>query len=328
MGVALKNPVVVGACSLSGMIDDIRRIEEAGTGALVIKSLFEEQVMLESEQLEEQRLVGSERFGESITYFPDLRHAGPRGHLMWVEKTRQAVALPLFASLNAMQSGTWGTYARQLADTGVNGLELNLYAVQADPNKTGAEVEKRLFDAVEQVKSEVKIPVAVKLSPFYSSMANVAAELDRRGAGALVLFNRFLQPDIDIEKEILWNRMTYSHPNEMRLPLRWIALLHGRLQANLAASTGAYSAEDVIKYILAGADVVQVASTLYRNGINYIGKILEGIGRWMDRKGYATLADFRGRLSQKDATDPFVFERAQYVELLMKQKEYSKPSEL
>ena len=320
MGVPLRNPVVVAACSLSGMIADIQRLEEAGAGGLVIKSLFEEQIMRESADLSEELTLGAERYREAITYWPLLEHAGPRGHLMWIERTRQAVKMPLFASLNAMQPGTWVRYARELEATGIDGLELNVYAVQTDPKRSAADVEQELYETVEQVRSEVTIPVAVKLSPYYTSLPNVAAELDRRGVHALVLFNRFLQPDIDVEKEILWNRMNFSHADEMRLPLRWIAILYGRIRADLAASTGVHNSESVVKCLMAGAAIVQVATALYRHGIPCLRTMVEGLEAWMRSKGYGAIADFRGKLSQKDATDRFVFERAQYVDLLLKKE--------
>lgn len=319
MGIPLSSPVVVGACSLSGRVANIQRVEEAGAGALVIKSLFEEQIMAEALRLEEQQQVGAERFAESLTYFPPLEHAGPHEHLMWVEKTRKAVRMPLLASLNAVTPGGWGGFARQLQETGVDGLELNVYAVQTDPERSGAEVEAELYETVEKVLSEVSIPVAVKLSPFYNSLVHVAAELDRRGVKGLVLFNRFLQPDIDEESQTLRNAMNLSRPEDARLPLRYVALLHGRVAADLAASTGIHDGGGVARQLLAGATVAQVVSTLYINGIDQLKTINSELAGWMDRHGYTSLGDFRGKLSQEDVPDRFAFERAQYVELLLQQ---------
>ncbi len=319
MGIELTGPVVVAACSLSGRVETIERIEAAGAGGLVIKSLFEEQVMAEEVKLKADEQVGAERFAESLTYFPPLDHAGAREHLMWIEKTRQAVAMPLIGSLNAYTPGGWADYARQIAETGVNALELNVYAVQTDPDRTGADVEAELFDTVSAVLDQVDLPVAVKLSPFYSSVVNVATELDRRGVRGLVLFNRFIQPDIDPEAEALRNVMDLSRPAEMRLPLRYVALLYGKVEADLAANTGIHSADAVVRQILAGATIVQVASVLYAHDVEYIRTLHEGVDRWMDQKGYHTLDDFRGKLSQADVPDPFAYERAQYVELLMQQ---------
>jgi len=284
---------------------------------LVIKSLFEEQIIYESLQLSEALEVGAERFAESLHYFPPVKHAGPKEHLMWVEKTRKAVKMPLFGSLNAISPGNWVTYARQLQDTGVDGLELNIYAVQSDPTKPADTIESSLFEIVEGVKAQVKIPVAVKLSPYYTSMAYVAAELDRRGVSALVLFNRFLQPGIDIHTEALRAEMKYSGSYESGLPLRWVALLYGRIKADLAASSGIHEVEDLIKQLLAGAKVVQVVSTLYTHGIEHIGRLLAGLEKWMEEKGYKNLSEFRGKVSQKNISDPYLFERAQYVKILM-----------
>jgi len=316
-GVPLENPIVVAACSLSGMIDDIKRVEQAGAGAMVIKSLFEEQIIWESLKLEEDINVGSESFGESIHYFPPLKHAGPKQHLMWVEKTRKAVKMPLFGSLNAIHPGNWVSYAKQMEVAGVNGLELNVYAVQNSPDRTAADVEKSLYEIVEQVLAQVKIPVAVKLSPYYTSVANVAGELDRRGVKALVLFNRFIQPDLDINTELLRTEMKYSQPCEMRLPLRWIAMLYGRIKADLVATSGVHDSEGMIKQLLAGATAVQIASTLYTRGIEYISTMLEGVRKWMDNRSYRAVSDFRGKVSQKNVTDPSLYERAQYVKILM-----------
>ncbi|MFW6146659.1 MAG: dihydroorotate dehydrogenase-like protein [Planctomycetota bacterium] len=319
MGIPMVGPVVVAACSLSGRVETIQRIEAAGAGGLVIKSLFEEQVMAEEVKLKADERVGAERFAESLTYFPPLDHAGAREHLMWIEKTRQAVQMPLIGSLNAYTPGGWADYARQIAETGVNALELNVYAVQTDPDRGGADVESELFDTVSAVLDQVSLPVAVKLSPFYSSVVNVATELDRRGVKGLVLFNRFIQPDIDPEAETLRNVMDLSRPAEMRLPLRYVALLYGKVDADLAANTGIHSADAVVRQILAGATIVQVASVLYAHDVDYIQTLHDGVERWMDQKAYNTLADFRGKLSQADAPDPFAYERAQYVELLMQQ---------
>ena len=319
MGLPLAGPVVVGACSLSGRVDNIKAAEAAGAGALVVKSLFEEQIMAESLRLEQDQQAGGEHFAESLSYFPPLEHAGPREHLMWVEKSRKAVKMPLIASLNAVTPEGWVGYAKQLEDTGVDALELNVYAVQTEPEPTGREVEAELYELAEKVLAEVSIPVAVKLSPYYTSVVNVVGELDRRGVRGLVLFNRFLQPDIDCEKESLRNAMGLSRPEEMRVPLRYVALLHGRVKADLAASSGVHDGAGAIKQILAGATVVQMASALYAHGIDHITAVNEQIRQWMDRKEYATLGDFRGKLSQEDAPDRFAFERAQYVELLLQQ---------
>jgi dihydroorotate dehydrogenase (fumarate) len=294
--------------------------EQAGAGALVIRSLFEEQIALEALRLDEDLAVGADSFAEALSYFPKLQHGGADEHLYWIEKARAATRMPLIASLNAVSAGSWVHYARRLEATGVNGLELNIYALATDPRKPGATIEQELFDIVGSVREETKLPLAVKLAPFYTSLAHIAAELDRRGVQAFVLFNRFLQPDIDAAAESPVSEMVLSTPAEIRLPLRWIALLHGRIRADLALSTGVHSGLDAAKALLAGATVVQTASALLKNGIPYLSTMLRELEDWMDDRGYADLAAFRGKLSQKKAPDPFVFERTQYVRLLMDQK--------
>jgi len=320
MGIPLETPIVVAASSISNLIDRIKLAQEAGAGALVIRSLFEEQIQFDAQHMEESLAVGSESFPEALTYYPSIEHGGADEHLMWIEKTRAEVRMPLIASLNAVSPGGWTKYARQLEGTGVDGLELNVYSVAADPRRTGAEIEQELYQIVAAVKAEISIPLAVKLSPFYTSAANVASEVDQRGARALVLFNRFLQPDIDPTTENLVTEMVLSRPEEMKLPLRWIGLLYGRIQADLAITTGVHSGLDAAKAILAGATVVQTASALLENGIAYMSTMLRQLEGWMDERGYQSLADFRGKLSHKEVLDPFGFERAHYVDLLRKQK--------
>jgi dihydroorotate dehydrogenase (fumarate) len=320
MGIPLQTPLIVAASSISSKIDRIKTAEQAGAGALVIRSLFEEQIMFDALKMEDDLAVGSESFSEALTYFPQLQHGEADEHLMWIEKTRAEVKMPLIASLNATSPGAWTRYAKQLESTGVDGLEINVYAVASDPDQNGADIEGALYQIVEAIKGEVKIPVAVKLSPFYTSTANVATELDTRGVEALVLFNRFLQPDIDIETETLKNEMVFSTPEEMKLPLRWIALLYGRIKADLALSTGVHSGLDAAKVLLAGATVVQTASALLKNGIPYLSTMLRELEGWMDERGYDNLESFRGKLSQREVDDPFIFERAQYIKLLMSQK--------
>jgi dihydroorotate dehydrogenase (fumarate) len=319
MGVSLKNPMMVAACTISHHVDRVKMAEDVGAGALVISSLFEEQIQLERQRFADQLAVGGESFPEALSFFPGISHGEASEHLMWIEKTRKAVKMPLFASLNAVSPGGWVKYARQLEATGVNGLELNVYAVATDLDRPGSELEQELYEIVEGVKAEVKIPVAVKLSPFYTSAVNVAAELDKRGVDALVLFNRFLQPTIEVEMEALHNEMVYSTSQELKLPLRWIALLYGRIKADLAITTGVHSGQDAIRALLGGAMVVQVASALLKHGIPYLSTMLRDIEAWMAEKDYQTIADFRGKVSQINCDDPFAFERAQYVRLLLSQ---------
>jgi dihydroorotate dehydrogenase (fumarate) len=317
-GIALETPLVVAACSLSGKIDTIKALQDAGAGALVIKSLFEEQILHERGELEAALETGAERFPEALSYFPNLSHAEAAEHVMWVRKTRDAVTMPLFASLNAVSAGKWVEYARRLADTGVNGIELNPYAVEADPAYTAAEVETRLAEIVSDVKDACKLPVAVKLSPFYTCLANVVSTLEAAGADAVVLFNRFLQPEIDPETQSVAIRMSWSTSAESRLPQRWIALLHGRVTLDLVGNTGAADGADVARYILAGAQAVQVAGALCRNGPAHLTAMRDALAAWMADKGYADLDAFRGACSQSAFRgNPAVFERAQYVNFLL-----------
>ena len=320
MGIDLDTPIVVAACSISSMTDRIKAAEGAGAGALVIRSLFEEQIQFDALRMEDDLSVGGDSFSEALSHFPNMEHGKADEHLMWIEKARAEVKMPLIASLNAVSPDGWMDYAKQLASTGVDGLELNAYAVAADSKRKGADIEDELYEVVKNVKSQVSIPIAIKLSPFYTSVANVAAELAALGTDALVLFNRFLQPDIDPETEGVLSEMTYSSPDEMKLPLRWVALLHGRIDTDLALNTGVHSGKDVVKALLAGATVTQSASALLENGIPFLSTMLRELEGWMEAHGYESVDDFRGKLSQKQVDDPYAFERAQYVKLLMEQK--------
>lgn len=320
MGIPLSSPLIVGACSISGMVDRVRLAEQAGAGALVIRSLFEEQIQVDTLRLEESLQVGAESFAEARSYFPDVRPGMAEEHLHWIEKTRAAVKMPLIASLNAASPGSWEHYARQLAATGVNGLELNIYAVAADPRRDAGQIEQELLGIVAAVRAETKLPLGVKLSPFYTSVSHVAQALDGLGVDALVLFNRFVQPDIDPVSESVLAEMVLSTPDELRLPLRWTALLHGRVRAQIALSTGVHSGLDAAKALLAGAQVVQTASALLQHGIPYLSTMLRQLEGWMEEHSYDRLSDFRGKLSQKESPNPFAYERAQYVRLLSSQK--------
>jgi dihydroorotate dehydrogenase (fumarate) len=320
MGIPLKSPIVVAASTISAMIDRIQLAEDVGAGALVIKSLFEEQIQMDQDHFRDFLKVEG-HLAEVPT--PPLSPTIPRGveeHLMWVERTRERVKMPLIASLNAVSPGAWVEYARRLEQTGVDGLELNIYAVPTDPYRTGAQIEQELYDIFESIKAEVKIPVSVKLSQFYTSVMNVATELDRRKVAALVLFNRFLQPTIDVENESLYNEMSYSTSEELKIPLRWTALLHSRVAADLALTTGVNSGQDVVRAILAGATVVQIAGTLFKNGIPYISTMLQEMESWMTSRGYQRVEEFRGKLSQQNCADPAAFERAHYVKLILSQR--------
>lgn len=317
MGLSMSSPVVVAACPLSGRVDNVRRAEEAGAGGLVIKSLFEEQIRHEMEAMDGALEIANS-FAEPLTYLPRIEHAGARRHVLWVERTRRAVSMPLFASINAMSAGNWVDYTRRLADTGIDGIELNMYAVETDPAREAAEIEDAMLETFDAVKAATQLPIAVKLSPFYTSVANVVQKLVDHGAAAAVLFNRFLQPEIDPDTESVQLDRSLSQAAERRLPLRWIALLYGRVELDLAANTGIHDARDVARFLLAGASVTQLASALLRHGLDHVTRLNTELAAWMDSHSYTKLDDFRGRASQlKFAGDQSAFERAQYLDYVM-----------
>lgn len=318
MGIKLKNPLILGASNLVTKSDTIKQIEQAGIGAIVYRSLFEEQIQLESLQMDEELTEYENRNAEMTKLFPGLEHAGPKEHLYNVEKLKKSVNVPVFASLNAIYEPTWVEYAKELEKTGVDGLEINLYAVPGYFEVTGQSIEDKQVQIVKAVKKAVKIPVSVKISLFYSNPLNFIKKIDEAGADAYVLFNRFFQPEIDIEKEEYYYPWELSNPKDHMLTLRAAGLLYGNLNGSICASRGIYDGSDVIKMILAGADVVQIVSTVYRNHPSVVADILMDMNRWMDEKGYKTLDDFRGKLSRKNMKDPFVYQRAQYVEILSK----------
>ncbi len=321
MGLELKNPIIVGSNNLVNNIDNLKQMEEAGAAAVVFKSLFEEQIQLETAQMDDEMDEYAERHAEMTSLFPNLEHAGPREHLMNVKKAREALSIPLIASLNAVYKETWLEYAKLLEDTGVDGLELNFYYVPRDPEISGEEIVNEQVGILKQVKSSISIPVSVKLSPFYANPLNVISRMDKTGVDAFVLFNRIFQPEIDIKQEKHLVHFPLSEEYENKLPLRFTGLLYGTIRASIVSSRGLQNGHDVIKMILAGADAVQVVGTLYKNKISYIGKMLKDIEAWMDGKGYKSLNNFRGKLSNKQLNDPFVYKRAQYVDLLLKSEE-------
>jgi dihydroorotate dehydrogenase (fumarate) len=323
MGLTLANPIVAGSSDLTSNVDSIKRIEEAGAGAIVLKSLFEEQIQLERFKLEEDLEAGNDLYGEMATIFPKLQHAGAKEHLMWVKKAREAVKIPVIASLNAVTRATWVEYARQLADQGVDALELNFFATPRDFDVAGGSLEDEQLQTVREVRAAVRLPLAVKLSVFYSNPLNFIGRLDREGAGAFVLFNRFFQPDINTETESITQPFNFSIQADNRLPLRFAGLLHGRIKGDVCASTGIMSGADVVKMILAGASSVQVVTGLYRQGVKSIRTMLDEVGRWMDARGYATIEAFRGKLSAKNAKDPWAYTRAQYAKMLLSPKEFT-----
>ncbi|MET0740147.1 MAG: dihydroorotate dehydrogenase-like protein [Candidatus Nanopelagicales bacterium] len=322
LGLTLRNPLVASASPLSLTVDGVRRLADAGVAAVVLYSLFEEQMRRES--LEHARLVdaGTESFAESLSYFPSLGDddGGPRRYLSLLERSAAAVAIPLIGSLNAASPGGWVDYARAMQNAGAAAIELNIYFVPGDAHIPGRDVEQRHIDILGQVKSAVDVPVAVKLSPHFSSIGEMALRLDEAGADGLVLFNRFLQPDIDPETLEVVSRVELSNQAEARLPRTWIALLRGRVNASLAATSGVEDPPDVVKYLLAGADVVMTASALIRYGPEYAGTLLAGVADWMARKGFNGVGELRGLLSVPHGSDASAYERAGYVDALQHAK--------
>ncbi len=315
LGLSLRNPLLASASPLSRTVDGVCRLADAGVGAVVIHSLFEEQLRREAEYNERMAAQGNDSFAESLTYFPPTVDEGRSGHryLRLVERAAAAVDIPVIGSLNASTPGSWARYARRIQDAGAAAVEVNVYYLPGDTGVDGAGVEQRHLDVLAEVKSAATVPVAVKLSPYFSATADMAHRLDAAGADGLVLFNRFLQPDIDPETLTTVRAVTLSTPPETRLPMTWIALLRGRVRASLAASTGVEHAADVAKYLLAGADVVQSASALLRHGPEYAGELVQGLCDWMNRKGFQTLDEVRGLLAAPDADGWAAQERADYV---------------
>jgi dihydroorotate dehydrogenase (fumarate) len=315
LGLALRNPLVASASPLSQTVDGVRRLAGAGVGAVVLYSLFEEQLRREAADNERLADAGSESFGESLSYFPAAagEEPGPRRYLSLVERAAGAVDIPVICSLNGTTPGGWAGYARAMQDAGAAAIELNIYYLPGDPHISGRDVEQRHVDILQRVKEAVTLPVAVKLSPYFSSTGEVALRLDEAGADGLVLFNRFLQPDIDPETLAVVPAVGLSSPAEGKLPRTWIALLRGRVRASLAATTGVDQADDVIKYLLAGADVVMSASALLRHGPEYAAVLLDGLCEWMRRKGFTTVDEIRGMMAAPAAPDQAAHERGGYV---------------
>jgi dihydroorotate dehydrogenase (fumarate) len=324
LGLTLKNPVIVGASNLVTDMNLLKKLEEAGAAAIVYKSLFEEQIQLENlEQYHAEEDYGT-RHAEMGSMLPSIEDAGPAEFLFNLAKARQSVKIPVIASLNAVYDDTWYEYARKIEETGVDALELNFYAVPREFDIDDNSILQEQLDTLEGVKKAVKIPVSVKLSPFYTNPLYCIGEMDKKGADGFVLFNRLFQPDIDIEKESMHYPYMLSNEEDNRLPLRFAGLLHGNVKASICSNTGILNGKDVAKMIIAGADCVQVVSTIYKHGPKQIGKILEELKEWMAGKNYQSLADFKGKLSKKNIKDPYAYQRAQYVDILMKSNEIFK----
>ena len=315
LGLSLRNPVVASASPLSNTVDGVRQLADAGVGAVVLYSLFEEQVRREMAENARLAEAGTEVFAEALSYFPAAADSDPGLHryLSLLERAAAAVGVPVIGSLNGVTPGGWTSYARAIQDAGAAAIELNIYYIPGDPRTTGRDVEQRHVDILCRVKDTVTVPVAVKLSPYFSSPGEMALRLDEAGADGLVLFNRFLQPDIDPETLAVLPDVYLSSPAEARLPRTWISILRQHLRASLAATTGVEGPADVIKYLLAGADVVMTASALIRHGPAHAAVLLDGLSGWMARKGYPSVAAVRGMLALPAGTDQAAYERAGYV---------------
>lgn len=318
LGLTLKNPVVASASPLSESLDNIRRLEDHGIGAIVLPSLFEEQLNLESNALDADLSRGSDVFPESLTYLPDLNNynLGPDGYLELIRKAKAAVKVPIIASLNGVSQGGWTRYAHDMEQAGADAVELNIYSIVTDPERSGVEVERAFADLVQTVKQSVRIPLAVKLSHFFSAMANFARKLDGAGADALVLFNRFYQPDLDIETLEVVPSLTLSRPAELLLRLHWIAILFKKVRADLAVTGGVHSAEDVVKSVMVGARVAMMTSALLQNGIPHLDGVLGDLARWLDEHEYESIQQMCGSMSQRNVPDPAAYERGNYMRVL------------
>jgi dihydroorotate dehydrogenase (fumarate) len=318
MGLNLKNPVVPSASPLSRDIGDIKWMEDAGAGAVVLYSLFEEQIGLEQEELNHVLSRGAQSLADASGYFPSqLEYTrSPDDYVEHVRKAKEAVDIPIIASMNGISRGGWLDYSKMIEEAGADGLELNIYFIPTTSRLFGLDVETLYLDILGSVKKQVNIPVAVKLSPFFTALPNFADRLADGGADALVLFNRFYQPDIDVASDDIAPNLTLSVPADMRLPLRWIAILYGEIDTSLALTSGVHSADDVLKAIMAGADVANVCSVLLKEGIGKITDLLDGVSKRLDEKGHSSLGEIKGNLSLQSYVEPWAFERASYLKLL------------
>lgn len=318
LGLKLKNPLVASASPFPKKLDNIRRMEAAGLSAIVLHSLFEEQINFESNELDHFLNLGTESFTEAMTHFPDLQNynMGPELYLELIRKARESVQIPVIASLNGISSGGWVEYARKIEQAGASALELNLYYLPTDPNLSGAELEEEYVRLVGDVRAKVRIPLAVKLSPFFSALPQMARRLASAGANGLVLFNRFYQPDLDLDALAVVPHLKLSTSDDMLLPLRWIAILYGRVKVDFALTSGVHTGQDLIKAMMAGANVAMTTSSLLQNGLEHAGRILKEAEQWMAEHEYKSIQQMRGSMSQKAVAEPAAFERANYMKAL------------
>jgi len=318
LGMTLKNPIVPSSSPLSHSVDGIRRLEDAGASAVVMYSLFEEQITTESFYLDYYLSHGTDSYAESLNYFPEMQtyNVGPDEYLDLIRKAKEAIAIPLIGSLNGTSTGGWIDYACRIEEAGADALELNVYYIPASTYLMGSEVEYIYSDILRDVKKAVEIPVAMKLSPYFSSTANMVQRLADGGADGLVLFNRFYQPDFDLEKLEVVSRLVLSNSDELRLPLCWVALLYGRVSVDFAITSGVHTHEDALKGLMSGAKVTMMASELLQNGIGRIGEVLEGMKQWMEEHEYSSVRQMIGSMSQQNVVETAAFERANYMKML------------
>jgi dihydroorotate dehydrogenase (fumarate) len=318
LGIKLKHPIVPSASPLSQTLDSIRRLEDAGASAIVMHSLFEEEIVGESHLLDHYLSLGTESTAEALSYFPDLAHynVGPDAYIRQIQNAKSAVDVPVIASLNGTSTGGWVEYARHIQNAGADALELNIYFVATDIHTSAVSVEERYLDIVRAVTSQVTIPVAVKVGPYFSAFANMAMRLSKAGASGLVLFNRFYQPDFDLEAARVVPNLILSSSHELRLPLRWLAILHGRIPVDLALTSGVHTHEDVLKGLMAGAKVTMMASELLRNGVYRIEETVNSLRQWMQEHEYSSVTQMQGSMSQQNVAEPDAFERANYMKVL------------
>ncbi len=318
LGKKLRSPLVVSANPLTERIENLKRMEDAGAGAIVLYSLFEEQLRQDELTLNHHMNNGTESYAESVTYFPEplAYHTTADAYLEHIRKAKEAVTIPIIASLNGSTGSGWTSFAQKIEQAGADGLELNMYSIAADPNIAPEEIEQNYIATASIVKNAVQIPIAVKLSPFFTNMAYFARQLDQVGVDALVLFNRFYQPDIDLETRDVTPHLMLSTSHDLRLPLRWIAILHGRIKADLAATSGIHTGQDALKALMAGANVTMMASALISHGIDHIHVVGREMRRWMEENEYDSVEQMRGSVSQLNAENPSEFERAQYMKAL------------
>ncbi|MGB5873081.1 MAG: dihydroorotate dehydrogenase-like protein [Bacteroidota bacterium] len=322
LGLNLKNPIVPSASPLSHTLDSMKRLEGAGAAAVVMYSLFEEQISHDAAELDHYMQYGAESFAEATSYFPeaDEYNLGPEEYIDHIHEAKEALEIPVIGSLNGISTGGWISYAKKIEEAGADALELNVYHIPTDPQQNAGDVEQLYVDVLKAVRNSVKIPVAMKLSPFFSNMANMAHKLDEAGVDGLVLFNRFYQPDFDLAELEVTPNVILSTPQALRLPLRWIAILHGRIKANLAATSGVHTAQDVLKMLMAGADVTMMCSALLKHGPSHLTEVLEEVNKWMIDHEYVSVAQMKGSMSQKSVANPAAFERANYMKALSSYK--------